>query len=106
ARLPGAGSSDDEQRPLGGEDGLPLGRIEVCEVAFGRGDGHAADAIGAAPFGVQRARPQAPVGRSERPDSEKEDLRRVGRNELYRRGRAGIEIEYEGGRAVRRVKGL
>ena len=33
ARLAGAGAGDHEQRPLGGEDGLPLGRVQVGEVA-------------------------------------------------------------------------
>ena len=40
ARLAGARAGDHEQRPFGREDGLPLGGIQVCEVALGRGDGH------------------------------------------------------------------
>jgi hypothetical protein len=40
AGLPRAGAGDDEQRPLGGQDGLALGRVQVGEVGLGRGDGH------------------------------------------------------------------
>ncbi len=41
ARLAGSGAGDDENRALGGQDGLALGRIQVGEVLLGRGDGHA-----------------------------------------------------------------
>ena len=44
ARLPGARAGDDEHGPLGREDGLPLGGIQVCEVLLGGRDGHAPDA--------------------------------------------------------------
>ena len=40
AGLPGARAGDDEQRPFGGEHGLPLRGIEVGEVLLRRGDGH------------------------------------------------------------------
>ena len=40
ARLPGAGAGDDEERPLGRENGLALGLVEVGEVALGGRDGH------------------------------------------------------------------
>ena len=40
ARLPGARAGDDEERPLGGEDGLALGLVEVGEVALRGRDGH------------------------------------------------------------------
>ena len=40
ARLPGARAGDDEQRPLGRENGLALGLVEVGEVALGGRDGH------------------------------------------------------------------
>ena len=40
AGLAGPGAGDDEQRPLGGEHGLPLSGIEVREVLLRRGDGH------------------------------------------------------------------
>jgi hypothetical protein len=45
-RLSGAGSGDDEQRALGGQDRLALRRIQVGEIAFWRCDCHAADASG------------------------------------------------------------
>ncbi len=44
ARLAGAGSGDDEKRPFRREDGLPLGLVQVGEVALGSRDGHAVDA--------------------------------------------------------------
>ena len=40
ARLPGARAGDHEQRPLGVQDGLPLGGIQAREVLLGRRDGH------------------------------------------------------------------
>src|SRR3990170_6157328 len=42
ARLSGTRSGDDEERSLGGQDGLALGLVEVREVALGSRDGHAA----------------------------------------------------------------
>ena len=45
ARLPGAGAGDDQQRPLGREDGLALRVVQVGEVrGVGRRDGHPVDA--------------------------------------------------------------
>ena len=45
ARLAGARARDDEQRPLGREHGLPLGRVQVGEIRLRRCDGQgAADA--------------------------------------------------------------
>jgi hypothetical protein len=41
ARLAGARAGDDEQRPFGGEDGLPLSRVQVGEIGLGRSDWHA-----------------------------------------------------------------
>ena len=40
ARLPRAGTGDDEERALGREDRLALGLVEVGEVALGGRDGH------------------------------------------------------------------
>src|SRR5262249_13692954 len=40
ARLAGARAGDDEERPLGLEDGLPLRGIQVGEIALGGGRGH------------------------------------------------------------------
>ncbi len=40
ARLPRARAGDDEERPLGREDGLALGLVEVGEVALGGRDAH------------------------------------------------------------------
>ena len=34
ARLARARAGDDEQRPLGREHGLPLGRVQVCEIGL------------------------------------------------------------------------
>ena len=48
----GARARDDEQRPFGGEHGLPLSGIEVGEVLLRRGDGH----------GSMLARPSASAG--------------------------------------------
>ena len=42
ARLARAGAGDDQQRPFGVEDGLPLGGIQVGEILLGREDGHSA----------------------------------------------------------------
>ena len=40
ARLPRARAGDDEERPLGRENGLPLGFVQVREVALGCCDAH------------------------------------------------------------------
>jgi hypothetical protein len=40
--LPRPGSGDDEQGSFRRENGLPLSVVQVCEVAVGCGDGHAA----------------------------------------------------------------
>jgi hypothetical protein len=65
ARLPGAGAGDHEQRPLSGQDGLLLDRIQVGEVVLRLRDGHAADASGGGPASCRargsrrrRARPR------------------------------------------------
>ena len=57
ARLPGARSGDDEERPFGREDGLSLGLVEVGEVALGGRDAHRpmlAVAVGGAPATARR----------------------------------------------------
>ena len=40
ARLPRAGAGDHEQRPLGGQHGLPLGGVQVGEIGLRLGAGH------------------------------------------------------------------
>ena len=40
ARLPGPRAGDDEERPLGREDGLALRLVEVGEIGLGRRDAH------------------------------------------------------------------
>ena len=47
ARLARAGAGDHEQRPLGRQHRLPLGRVQVGEVVLRLRDGHAPDASGA-----------------------------------------------------------
>ena len=47
AGLPRAGAGDHEQRPLGRQHRLPLGRVQVGEVVLRLRDGHASDASGA-----------------------------------------------------------
>ena len=39
-RLAGAGAGDHEQRALGRQHGLPLGRVQVGQVGLGPGRGH------------------------------------------------------------------
>ena len=35
-----AGAGGDEERPLGGHDGLPLSWVQIGEIGLGRGRGH------------------------------------------------------------------
>ncbi len=65
ARLARARAGDDEHRPLGREDGLLLGGIQVGEVLLGRRDGHAPmlDAPAPGPGGrFGHGRPSRPSG--------------------------------------------
>ena len=55
ARLARARAGDDEQRALGGEDGLALGVVQVGEVLVGGERGHALDASGAGRASCPRA---------------------------------------------------